>query len=468
MASTSKALVFRMKLDDSKFTKGMKLTSAEVRMFKRELDATLTPAEKATIKMKKFDAVVSKAGPEMKQYATSIKRVRDRLKGAGTEAKKTGGLFSGMSADMKGLAVGGAIVLGIKKFFDVIKAGARIAIKFVGDLVSQFGILDEQINLMQKGGISAEAFGAAQILGGKAGLNAKDIAKAFAKLTVNISDAVVGLGEAKDILPEIGLEAKKRNLLSAANQYKVVADAIKGLTNRNDQLRIATKLFGRQGALMINVIRQGGEAFDAAAKDAEAYGLVLNKTEQEDVGGVAGALKELELIGVGIWTRLAAAAAPSFKPIIEDLKRIGISLVKFIDEHQPEIEAFLNRVAGLVDTVADGFVSWVDNIDDVVLALKPIAKLIQLIPNPLQPAGDVVVGFADGIIAKRKKAAAEEEASEATAKAAKEQADADNKKQIELAEQAERDRKKALQQSEKLARQLQQNSTSFRLVTSLN
>jgi hypothetical protein len=86
----------------------------------------------------------------------------------------------------------------------------------------------------------------------------------------------MGAGDAAKVLQELGLSAKSLSTLSVEEQMFRIADAMGGVTNQSDKVRIAMKLFEAEGVSLINLMSGGAEGIRALTKEAESLGGVMS------------------------------------------------------------------------------------------------------------------------------------------------------------------------------------------------
>jgi len=147
-------------------------------------------------------------------------------------------------------------------------------------------------------GISTKFFGTLAIAADGAGVSMDTATAAITKVTRAVSDAAIKGGPAADALKEIGLSAYQLIRLSPDQQFLKIAEAMGGVANQSDKIRIAVALFGKAGAEILPLFSENMQEaskwakilnvevsdFDAAQIDAAGDNVGLLKKAFEGVG----------------------------------------------------------------------------------------------------------------------------------------------------------------------------------------
>ena len=85
----------------------------------------------------------------------------------------------------------------------------------------------------------------------------------------------MGLSTAKLGVDALGIELEKINALSPDERFKQIADGIAALSTQQEKNVVATQLFGKAGAKMIQVFEMGSTKLTEMQEAAEALGISL-------------------------------------------------------------------------------------------------------------------------------------------------------------------------------------------------
>ncbi|MEN1680344.1 MAG: hypothetical protein AAGJ46_12190 [Planctomycetota bacterium] len=152
------------------------------------------------------------------------------------------------------------------------------------------------------------------------GSSADKLEKGIERLTRNISEAADGGGEAAAEFRELGLSAARLESMTADQQFRAVAEAMRGLTSQADKVRIAYELFGRSGVELVNLLSEGEIGIDKLTSQfADLYG-ELSREDLKRLEDFNDAMNELSTMFDGLKAEIAISIAPGVTQIVDDLK----------------------------------------------------------------------------------------------------------------------------------------------------
>jgi hypothetical protein len=205
-----------------------------------------------------------------------------------------------------GLAAGLAAGVSVAAFTSMVK-GAIDAADNLNDLSKRTGIAVSDL-----GGLG---FAATQ-----AGGNLESIAIAAGKLNKSISEAAGGnekTAEAFDVLGISVLDAFG-NLKKADKAIAEIADQFLKFEDGPEKAAIAIRLFGKEGASMIPLLNEGGDAIRANAEYYKKYaGVTQEVASQSDQFN--DTMSKLNLLSGAFGRNLAAALLPPLQTLAEYL-----------------------------------------------------------------------------------------------------------------------------------------------------
>lgn len=228
---------------------------------------------------------------------------------ATTKLKELSGTLDTAKGALKTLAAGalGAFSIGAVKSF--IEENIRLGDEL--DKTSQkLGVTTDEL---QKFRYSADGVGvgeeaASQALAylnknlGAAITGSKEAAQTFASLGVNLEDVKSGSRSATDILPQI-------------------ADQFATLGSDAERTDLAMKLFGKSGASLIPLLKQGGAAVANASKEFEEFGLGIDQDFIDKSAEAVTATSRMRLGFRALKTQIAVALLPGFTDFATKLTR---------------------------------------------------------------------------------------------------------------------------------------------------
>ena len=173
----------------------------------------------------------------------------------------------------------------------------------------------DQIDLLAKRtGVTREELQKLAYAAMQEGSSIESVSTSLVRLSRNMLDAVRGTGEAKKAFETLGIQIKDANgqLRSADQVMMDIADRFASMTNDTERAAVAMQLFGRGGAEIIPLLRNGRDGIQELKDEAEALGYVLS---EEDVKILEKLGDELAAVRVGfgsISRQIAADVAPAF------------------------------------------------------------------------------------------------------------------------------------------------------------
>lgn len=222
-------------------------------------EATRKAAEAA--KKAKAQSLRGRAGAALQDY------------GGGT---RVGGMISSLAGGTAiggaGLAVaglgGGAVAAGGLAFAAAVRVSEEM--DAINRQAKQLGVTTTALQELQY---------AAQT---STGLSGEDMYTALQDQAERISEAaMLGTGEAVDVLAALNLDAAELNKLSPDEQMMKIAEAMEKVDNQNDKQQLAIKMWSDTGAKLVNIVGSAKELQrlrddadiipESAIKNAEAF-----------------------------------------------------------------------------------------------------------------------------------------------------------------------------------------------------
>lgn len=218
--------------------------------------------------------------------------------------------------------------------------------------------IDAQAKLSDRLGISTEALAAFNLQGKLAGASGDDVNGALQKMSKNLGDAAQGFGQARTLLRAMNVDMDALAQMNTEDQYKAIADAIRGLDSPAKQVSATLAIFGRSGANMLNMIKGGSDAFEAAKKQATDYGLAISRIDAAKVEAANDAMTRAQKVVEGYGNKLAVALAPlieaSANEFVNLAKQAGLTSDAIVADVRVMVVA-IGKMADLLDMIEMGW-----------------------------------------------------------------------------------------------------------------
>ena len=171
--------------------------------------------------------------------------------------------MQGLSVALGGfLSIAGALRLG-QLTNDAVKFGSQIAIT------------------ADKIGVSASSLQALRLAGEQfAGVQATTVDMALQRFSRRLGEADRGTGELKDTLIQLGISTRNADgsVKSVEQAFLEYSDAMANAESAQEQLRLAFKAFDSEGAVLVELAKQGSKELQGFLQSAKETGAVMSDT----------------------------------------------------------------------------------------------------------------------------------------------------------------------------------------------
>ena len=349
MATSLNALVLKIGADTSGVSAGVKAVKSDVNRINRIMRQSATDTDKARQATQSLARIYKTGALSQKEYARGLAAIKDRYGTTGRAMDRFRGQLSriGVATASMGrrLARATAVVAGFAAAM-----GGLAAIK----LKKSFTDIDSLAKTSDKLGIATEKLGALRFAAEETGIGADTLDMALQRMVRRIAEAGQGTGEAKNAIAELGLNAQRLAAMSPDEQFKQIAEAMSGVGNQSDRLRLAFKLFDSEGAALVNTLKLGRQGLDEYETSANRLGVAVNRFDAAQIEKANDAFGRIGLVVEGLTNKIAIGLAP----IVEGLSRSFVEWGSSTDTSAVQISANLQGIAKAVAFVGDGVGLW--------------------------------------------------------------------------------------------------------------
>lgn len=184
------------------------------------------------------------------------------------------------------------------------------ATRTVSAFNQQLDQIDALAKTSDKLGIATEKLVGLQHAAELGGVGAASLEKDLLRMERSISEAALGTGIAADELRRLGLSAEDLLRMSPDQQFTLIAEAMAGLGNQSDLVRVAMNLFGRSAADLIPVLAGGAAALADAQREAELFGGAIDREAAAKIEHANDQLTRIKAAMSGFIRQLTIRAAP--------------------------------------------------------------------------------------------------------------------------------------------------------------
>jgi hypothetical protein len=180
--------------------------------------------------------------------------------------------------------------------------------------------LDSFNDLSARTGIGVEALQGYTLAAKLAGVDTEQFAGAVQKLAVTIGKATPGDALDKS-LRSINLSVAELRALSPEQQFSAIGDAISGLPTAADRAAAAVALFGKQGASLAPLFRQGAASIEELTERANRLGIIVSEVQLSNIGDMNDAFDLVSATINGIIGQVIGNLAPAVTDVTNQFLR---------------------------------------------------------------------------------------------------------------------------------------------------
>jgi hypothetical protein len=207
------------------------------------------------------------------------------------------------------------------------KMGAGVAgVLAVDQLADAFFRTAESIDSVgsasERLGVSTEALVGLQHGAELSGVSAEALTAAMTKLSRLIGEASSGTKSAIASFNSLGVSFKNLEGIPLDQALGTIADKMNEIENPTDRVRIAMELFGKGGAPMLDLLKEGSAGMKAFQADAEKLGMTFSREEFQRVEKFNDELERLKKMLGGAFQGLVIDITPGALKAVESLQGI--------------------------------------------------------------------------------------------------------------------------------------------------
>ena len=265
-------------------------------------------------------------------------------------------------------------------------AGAATALSVVAK--KSFDFADAIGKVATRTGIATDTVQAFQIAAIESGTTVEIANKSLEKFTRSVGDAQRGLKTQTDIFKDLGVSITdvNGNTKSMDVLLREVSDAFSTLKSQSEKATVAANLFGRAGIQIIDVLDDGGDAFDAYIQKAKDYGILLS---EDSIRKSEKFNDTLALISRQFKVATAAVSI-AFLPILQDLSERFSTTFKDITTTGGSIEAFGEMVR---TKFLDGLKVGIQGFGNFAVEAQKAAIRIDILGLRFRDFGQAIMDF---------------------------------------------------------------------------
>lgn len=279
-------------------------------------------------------------------------------------------------------------------------AGAAMAASMTASAVAitavyreQAALIDQTAKFADRIGITTKALTELHYASELTGVGQQKLNMSLQRMTRRVQEAAKGTGEAKTAIRELGLDAVRLGKMTPDQQLYTLADAFANVKSQSERVRLAFKLFDREGVAIVNMLSNGADGLRSMANEADQLGISLSRIDAAKVEMANDALFKVSELQRGIKMELTTQLAPVVATMADQFtnyaKQQGGLNVVIAESIRSTLVGFA-KIGDFIRRLNLGFKTLQLSYQAFVVAFK---VGVQGIVNVLHDMGDAILEF---------------------------------------------------------------------------
>ena len=265
--------------------------------------------------------------------------------------------------------------------------------------------LDSLNDLSARTGIGVESLQGYALAAKMAGVDTEAFGVAVQKLAVNIGKATPG--DAMDkALRGINLSVAELRMLAPEQQFSVIGDAIAQLPTVAERAAVAVQVFGKQGAALAPLFREGAASIEELRERAERLGIIVSETQINNVADMNDAFDLVSATINGIIGQVVGNLAPAVTDVTNQFLRFVEEWSGAQGEGGTGIANAITDVllrgaeifAGVFDQFVGNFSGFTASIDEASAVFQFVANAFTSVTEALRMVFNLFETVGNGIM----------------------------------------------------------------------
>ncbi len=283
----------------------------------RIIQANLSPQEKYDQQIQELRGHLEAGRLSQEQFNRAATKAAQDLERVGTEAGKTDRNIDSLAKNVRILSaieIGRVLVDGLQLIGNAFN---RVTSQLTAVVTSVNASLDTLNDFSARTGIGIEALQGYSLAAKLAGVDAEQFGLTVQRLAVSIGKASAG-DQFDKSLQSIGLSVRELRALAPEEQFSAIGEAISQLPTAADRAAAAVEIFGKQGAALAPLFRDGAASLDELRDRAERLGIIVSETQVSNVADMNDAFDLVRATIEGIIGQVIGNLAPAVTAVTNE------------------------------------------------------------------------------------------------------------------------------------------------------
>jgi len=294
----------------NRIAKAESIRSQAIASASRIIEANLTPQERYDQQMQELNAHLQEGRLSQEQFNRAAAKAEQDLNGVAKEATKTDQKIEKLNNNVSLLAkieIGRLVIDGLQALGSVF---SQVSSQITSLVSSVNGSIDTLGDFSARTGIGVEQLQSYSLAAKLAGVDTEQFGSAVQSLAVNIGKSAPGDAFDKS-LKGINLSVQELRALSPEQQFSAIGQAISQLPTAADRAAAAVEIFGKQGAALAPLFREGAASIEELQANAERLGIIISETQVNNVADMNDAFDLVAATVQGITGQVIGNLAPA-------------------------------------------------------------------------------------------------------------------------------------------------------------
>jgi len=283
----------------------------------RIIQAGLTPQERYDAAIVELRGHLEAGRLSQDQFNRATERARQDLDRTTTSARANDQALQGISRQLtviSRLQIGRAIVDG----FQVLSGAVRSATSQISGIVSSVSTsLDSLNDLSNRIDVPVQKLQGLGLAAKLSGIDTEQFATAVTRLGVSIGKADPG-GAFDKTLRSVGVSLAEIRGLRPEQQFEAISAAIGALPTSADRAAAAVEIFGKQGAALVPLFKEGAASVEELTARAERLGIIVSEDQVSNIAKMNDAFDLVRATVEGIIGQVTGNLAPVVTAIADE------------------------------------------------------------------------------------------------------------------------------------------------------
>lgn len=233
----------------------------------------------------------------------------------------------------------------------IAKVGAPIAAAggaitaAMGAALTHFAAVGDQLDKMSlRTGVTGSALAELGFAAEQSGANIGSIESMIRKMQKTIGDAATGSKSQIEAFDQLGLSIESLQGLTPDQQFEAIGDAVGKIEDPTMRAAAAMDIFGRSGTELLPMLG----SIKSLRQEARDLGIVPAQEEIANAAKVTDAINRVRRVSMAMLFDVGAALAEPVLSGMEAVKRVGVTVGRFVKENQGLIRSVAAVGAGLL------------------------------------------------------------------------------------------------------------------------